>query len=913
MDKQLPEDPTDPKPVLHPLETVKSSELEALVVNGLAYLKQGNPLAAYRRAERAARIAPDLAELKLLKARCLEAMGAPNEALAAYRQALKKSPKLLPAIRGLLGLSRAGLAFPVQTLVNLVHGLLQASDADADILLGSTLLWEQTGQLIGSCRTHAGTVAGWVVAQPDQPVLLGLKDDDRPVGGIALDPRRATEPTELLLVRRFTFDWPPTAASLSVFYQGKVLLNSPLTREKPGRPADNRAEKRPLLPATTQATSNSPTAPTNTSPRPTQPTAATRATPASDPCVDIIIPVYKNLALTQSCIASVLAAKNHSAYEIVVVDDATPEPELHHWLDRLAEQKRITLLRNPKNMGFILAVNRGISLHPERDVVLLNADTQVAGDWLDRLRATAYREANVASVTPFSNNGEHFGFPVPFKTSPMPQGASLALLQRAAAQANDQKCCEVPFGIGFCLYLRRACLEQTGYLDEAELTRGYGEEVDLCLRASAAGWQHRCALDTFVAHKGNVSFGEEKAALVESNNRLIRSRHPHARRLYRDFIAADPLHSYRQAIEKALIAQNRQSSTLVVIDSQDHDGAHWRAQWAAYATQPQATLFLQPCEHEAGNYRLIGIAGDSPKNLRYELPSALPELVGDLLELKVERIHYHDTASQRPEILELPAHLDRPYEIHPRDYALYCQRRYLHDESGRYCGDPLDPNQCASCIDRHASLLAHPIAFEPYRRQMSRFVGASERITVANGKAAQRFEKRYPGAQIEVHTPRALPVKTPAGGASGPWQLALLGPLNAQNGYRRLLRMARQLASQDSAIEIIIIGSTLNDHPLLATGKVWVSGKLAPEENAAQLARRLGANAALYAPAWPEADDALLGQTQGLGLPMLVWPCCEGQTFTLQTTPRYLPVEATPADWIDQTRQLLALAKPATN
>ena len=105
--------------------------------------------------------------------------------------------------------------------------------------------------------------------------------------------------------------------------------------------------------------------------------------------VDIIIPVYRGLAETRRCLESVLAFPQRTAYEIVVVDDCSPEPELSAWLRELAETGAITLLENPVNTGFVNAVNRGMILHPDRDVVLLNSDTEVHGDWLDRLRRCA--------------------------------------------------------------------------------------------------------------------------------------------------------------------------------------------------------------------------------------------------------------------------------------------------------------------------------------------------------------------------------------------------------------------------------------------------------------------------------------------------------------------------------------------
>ena len=119
------------------------------------------------------------------------------------------------------------------------------------------------------------------------------------------------------------------------------------------------------------------------------------------------------MAVTQRCLDSVLAFPQQTSHEIVVIDDCSPEPELSAWLRELAGTGAITLLENPVNMGFVNAVNRGMVLHPDRDVVLLNSDTEVHGDWLDRLRRCAYSGLLVGTVTPFSKRGIHVSAVIP--------------------------------------------------------------------------------------------------------------------------------------------------------------------------------------------------------------------------------------------------------------------------------------------------------------------------------------------------------------------------------------------------------------------------------------------------------------------------------------------------------------------
>jgi GT2 family glycosyltransferase len=62
---------------------------------------------------------------------------------------------------------------------------------------------------------------------------------------------------------------------------------------------------------------------------------------------------------------------------------------------------------------------------------------------------------------------------------------------------------------GFCLLLHKPTLDETGYLDEINFPRGYGEENDLCLRLILAGHKLAIADDVFVYHSRSASFGSD--------------------------------------------------------------------------------------------------------------------------------------------------------------------------------------------------------------------------------------------------------------------------------------------------------------------------------------------------------------------------------------------------------------------
>ena len=282
--------------------------------------------------------------------------------------------------------------------------------------------------------------------------------------------------------------------------------------------------------------------------------------------IDIIVPVYRGAAATRRCLESVLANVQDGQASIVVVDDASPEADVVAYVDSLAASRRIELIRNERNEGFVRAVNLGMARHIDRDVVLLNSDAEVANDWLGRLASCAARDATVGTVTPFSNNATICSYPFEGWTGDTPGTLGLAALDRLFAFVNAGRCGDLPTAVGFCMYIRRACFEAVGPFDDERFGRGYGEENDFCLRAAQAGWRNVLAADVFVFHEGAVSFTDERDALMRAAERSLVERHPDYPSKVAAFVAADPLRDFRAAIDNARRAQSAVEAEQVYLE-----------------------------------------------------------------------------------------------------------------------------------------------------------------------------------------------------------------------------------------------------------------------------------------------------------------------------------------------------------
>jgi GT2 family glycosyltransferase len=279
--------------------------------------------------------------------------------------------------------------------------------------------------------------------------------------------------------------------------------------------------------------------------------------------VTVIVPVYRGLEDVRRCLDSVIrhASGLDVAFELLVIDDASPEPALSAYLDGFgsdAAPVSVTVLRNDENLGFVKTVNIGLR-HATGDVVILNADTAVTAGWLDRL-ADAAALPDVATVTPLANHGSICTVPQAVidafeLDTPTPRidecGAFVA--QNSLALRP-----EVITGVGFCMYTTRRALDVCGPFDEETFGRGYGEEVDFCLRATRLGMRHLVEDATFVYHRGGGSFGDDQQSEGwRRSSAILDGRYPFFRPTNRQERTNDPLRAPFAALELGLHARRK--------------------------------------------------------------------------------------------------------------------------------------------------------------------------------------------------------------------------------------------------------------------------------------------------------------------------------------------------------------------
>ncbi len=294
------------------------------------------------------------------------------------------------------------------------------------------------------------------------------------------------------------------------------------------------------------------------------------AAPTPPKSLVVLVPVYRDLAVTRRCLNSLLNSKLPSNTTIVVIDDCSPETELSTYCRKLASDAPVSLIVNEQNLGFVRSANKGFLLDPEADVLLLNSDTVVSGDWLQRMRLCAYTEPEIGTVTPFSNNGTICSYPVFPIENPLPYQWTEAELDIAFKTANRSLCAEIPTAVGFCMYIKRSCLDATGLFDEINFGQGYGEECDFSLRATLKGWKHVIAADVFVFHEGGASFASESKHRKRHADEVMNKLHPHYHRLVSEFLRSDPLAVFRKNVDAYRMAAKPSRNTDILNEHQHY-------------------------------------------------------------------------------------------------------------------------------------------------------------------------------------------------------------------------------------------------------------------------------------------------------------------------------------------------------
>jgi GT2 family glycosyltransferase len=279
--------------------------------------------------------------------------------------------------------------------------------------------------------------------------------------------------------------------------------------------------------------------------------AVSRHQPASMPLplpagplapVTVVIVNHNVGPVLVDCLTSAL----EQASEVVLVDNASFPHRFEPLITQFESHPRLHVIRSAENRGFAAGCNLGAELSTQPLVMFLNPDCVIGPGALTRLCAAIQSHPQAAmagGLLTYADGIEQGGgrraVPTPWRSFVRAFGLS-RLSRRWPTLFNDfhlhcQPLPPEPITVeaisGACMLVKRDAIDDFGLMDEGYFL--HCEDLDLCMRARAHGWQILFVPDAPIVHlKGGCS--QERPVFVEwhKHRGMVRFYRKHFRHEY---------------------------------------------------------------------------------------------------------------------------------------------------------------------------------------------------------------------------------------------------------------------------------------------------------------------------------------------------------------------------------------------
>jgi GT2 family glycosyltransferase len=289
--------------------------------------------------------------------------------------------------------------------------------------------------------------------------------------------------------------------------------------------------------------------------------------------LSIVIVNWRTRELLRACLQSLRAALAEPlaacTAELIVVDNASGDGSAEMVREEFPEVK---LIANGENRGYAVGNNQGLEAARGRNVMLLNPDTEVPREAVERLEACLTERPRCGAVAPMlvypdgRPQASLRGFPTPLALLGAVTGlARLAPASSPLASYLPRELPATPAPVDqpmtSCLLFRGEALREVGPFDETFPI--YFNDVDLCWRLRQSGWEIWFVPEARVVHHVGASTRQVRMAMLWESHRSL---HRYYQKHYRKQLAA-PVYGlivaaiYAGAVARSLVLWLRSRKT----------------------------------------------------------------------------------------------------------------------------------------------------------------------------------------------------------------------------------------------------------------------------------------------------------------------------------------------------------------
>lgn len=238
--------------------------------------------------------------------------------------------------------------------------------------------------------------------------------------------------------------------------------------------------------------------------------------------LSIIIVNYNTFKLTRDTINSCISEPTRYTYEIFLVDNKSTDDslfQLKEYFKKEISRGTIKVIENEENKGFANANNLAIEKSQGDFVLLLNSDTLVEQNTIDKCMDYMTRAVNadvgalgckVSLADGSLDKACKRSFPNPansfYKLFNINTGSSKADYNLTGL--DDNGIYEIDCLTGAFMLVRKTTIDDIGLLDDTFFM--YGEDIDWCYRIKKAGWKIIYFGEAGIVHYKGASSEDKK-------------------------------------------------------------------------------------------------------------------------------------------------------------------------------------------------------------------------------------------------------------------------------------------------------------------------------------------------------------------------------------------------------------------